>query len=226
MEEFINICRFSQEELKEYVYGRLKKTHTDVRKGDGYVLAKGSFPVLLVAHIDTVHKSLPEEIIVYDSLGIITSPQGIGGDDRCGVYMIFEVLKKYNCSVLFCEDEELHGVGSGKYVLTKDAEAPFFNYIIEFDRKGCYDAVFYACENQRFIDFITKEHYAKGKGTFTDICVLSPHFDRASVNLSSGYYRAHSTREYVVWQDMVKNIVQACRILAETSEKDVFYFSE
>ena len=227
LESFIKLCGFTQNELKKYVADKLTETHTDVICSDGYVFAKGSFPVMLVAHLDTVHKDLPSEVIAYDSLGVITSPQGIGGDDRCGVYMIFQILKDYNCSVLFCEDEEKHGVGSGKFVASEDGEtvkACNFNYIIEFDRKGSTDAVFYKCDNQEFADFITSDYYVKSKGTFTDICVLCPHFDRAGVNLSCGYYRAHRTDEYVVWSDMQRSIKEACRILARTDKKDIFYF--
>lgn len=224
MDEFIKMCRFSQEELKEYVADKLSHTHKDIIKADGYVLAKGSFPVLLVAHLDTVHQNLPSDVLVYESLGVITSPQGIGGDDRCGVYMIFEVLKNFNCSVLFCEDEEQHGIGAGKFVCSEDASGLSFNYIIEFDRKGSTDAVFYKCENQAFIDFVTADYYVKSTGTFTDICVLSPHFNRAGVNISSGYYKAHRTDEYVVWRDMQRNIKEACGLLTRTEQKDIFSF--
>ena len=99
--EFENICRKSQKKLKKYVKNKLMETHEDVTIGDGFVYAQGKFPVLLVAHMDTVHENLPTTI-VHDG-DIISSPNGIGGDDRCGIYMILEIIKKYHCSVLFCE---------------------------------------------------------------------------------------------------------------------------
>ena len=127
------------------------------------MFAKGSFPVLLVAHLDTVHENLPTEII--EENGTLSSPQGIGGDDRCGVYMIFEVIKKFDCSVLFCEDEELGSIGAKKFVKSNASNNLDFNYIIEFDRKGSIDAVFYKCKNKEFEDFITSDYFKTNIGT-------------------------------------------------------------
>ena len=84
--EFEKLCRMSQKQLKNHVKQRLQSANREVITEDGYVFAKGTFPVLIVAHLDTVHKKLPS-IIEYDlTQNIISSPNGIGGDDRCGDY--------------------------------------------------------------------------------------------------------------------------------------------
>ena len=57
--KFEKICQMSDIRLKKYVEMELKNTHTDITVGDGFVFAKGTIPVLLVAHMDTVHKVLP-----------------------------------------------------------------------------------------------------------------------------------------------------------------------
>ncbi len=223
---FEKICRMSQKDLKKYVTKELNKTHSKIINNDGYVYAQGTFPVLLVAHLDTVHIKLPKTILYDKNLGIMSSPQGIGGDDRCGVYMIFEVLKKYNCSVLFCEDEEIGCVGAEKFTKTKFAKKLEFNYIIEFDRKGNNDAVFYDCDNPEFEEFITKDFYKSAWGSFSDISVLAPFLGCAAVNLSCGYYNAHTTNEYVVLPEMQKSIKEACKILERTTENDRFEYIE
>ena len=133
---FRQLCKMSQKDLKKFVAKALEATHESVHVGDGYVYAQGTFPVLLVAHLDTVHEHLPKTIMFNKQNGSLSSPQGIGGDDRCGVYMVLEVIKKYNCSVLFCEDEESGGIGATKFTKTKLAKNLGFNYIIEFDRQG------------------------------------------------------------------------------------------
>ena len=92
------------DDVKEYVTEQLKTTHDEVISDDGYVYAQGTFPVLLVAHMDTVHVETPKDFLYEDCGDIVSSKQGIGGDDRCGIYMILRVLQQYNCSVLFCED--------------------------------------------------------------------------------------------------------------------------
>ena len=183
---FEKICRMSQKDLKKFVAKKLKATHNKVIEGDGYVFAQGDFPVLLVAHLDTVHKSLPKEIFYDKQKDAVFSPQGIGGDDRCGVYMIFEVLKQFNCSVLFCEDEEIGGIGADKFTRTDIAQELEFNYMIEFDRKGKNDAVFYDCDNGDFEEFITEKFYKTAWGSFSDISILAPFFGCAAVNLSCG----------------------------------------
>jgi hypothetical protein len=216
----------SQKDLKQFVATALQKTHNKVSIGDGYVYAQGKFPVLLVAHLDTEHEHLPK-IIMYDKKSdSLSSPQGIGGDDRCGVYMILEVIKKYNCSVLFCEDEEKGGIGATKFTKTLLAKDLEFNYIIEFDRQGCDDAVFYNCENKDFESFITADYYEKSWGTFSDISILAPFFGCAAVNLSCGYYNPHTKNEYVVLSEMDESIYAACRILERTTENDKFEYIE
>lgn len=222
--EFEKICRMSQKELKKYVKQNLQKAYDSVVCQDGFVYAEGHFPVLLVAHLDTVHRELPKLMIYDKEKNIISSPQGIGGDDRAGVYIVLEVIKRYNCSVLFCEDEEIGCVGSGKFAETKLARELDFNYIIEFDRANANDAVFYQCANQDFEDFITKEFYKKAYGSFTDICEIAPVIGCAAVNLSSGYYNPHTTDEYVNLTEMEESIEAACKILERTTENDKFEY--
>lgn len=225
-EIFEMICRMTQSELKDYVTSQLFLTHKDVYCGDGFVFAQGTFPVLLVAHLDTVHKNKPE-LILYDPYkSVMSSPQGIGGDDRCGVFMIFEVLKSYNCSVLFCEDEEIGGVGARKFIKTDLAKDLSFNYAIEFDRKGKNDAVFYDCDNEEFEDFITESYYNTSWGSFSDISVVAPFLKCAAVNLSCGYYKAHTEDEYVVITEMLASINAACEILSRTTENTKFEYIE
>lgn len=223
---FRRLCIMSQENLKTYLTNKLNETYDNVTVGDGFVYAQGEFPVLLVAHLDTVHSELPKTFL-YDTVSdALSSPQGIGGDDRCGVYMILEIIKRYNCSVLFCEDEERGGIGAQKFVDTKLARELQFNYIIEFDRMGSTDAVFYYCENQDFEDFITDKYYKTNYGSFSDISVIAPALGCAAVNLSCGYYNAHTQSEFVIMSEMEKSICAACDILDKTTEDDVFEYVE
>ena len=223
---FISICKMSQEDLKSYLEIQLQNTHKEITVGDGYIYAQGKFPVLLVAHMDTVHKDLPKFFDYNPKNNSLSSPQGIGGDDRCGIYMILEVIRRYNCSVLFCEDEEIGAVGAGKFVKTDLAKQLEFNYIIEFDRTGCNDAVFYNCDNPDFEEFITKDFYKTSWGSFSDISVVAPALGCAAVNLSCGYYKAHTTNEYVVLSEMENSIYEACKILERTTDEDKFEYIE
>jgi hypothetical protein len=213
-----------QLELKKYLFKKLRKSHGEVEWRDGFLYAKGEFPVLLVAHMDTVHKETVKEVICSD--GKINSPQGIGGDDRCGIYMILEIVKRYNCSVLFCEDEETGGRGATKFTKSDCSMDVNANYIVELDRRGSTDAVFYECDNPEFTDFICKEYFKEAYGTFSDISVVAPHLGLAAVNLSSGYYNAHTTSEYVVEEDIDNIVIEVFGLLDRTDETKFEYIEE
>lgn len=223
---FTTICKMSQPRLKKFVAKKLRETYDNVIVEDGFVYAQGDFPVLLVAHLDTVHATLPLEMIYDNTTDTLSSPQGIGGDDRCGVYMILNIIKKHKCSVLFCEDEEIGCVGADKFVNSDIAKDLQFNYIIEFDRRGKNDAVFYNCDNPEFENFITKTYYKTSWGSFSDISIIAPFLQCAAVNLSCGYYNAHTVSEYVVMAEMEESIKQACNILERTTANDKFEYIE
>lgn len=230
IKNFEYICTLSQKNLKKYVYKQLQGTHDDVVYKDGFVFAKGTFPVLLVAHMDTVHEHLPRKFIRDKFKNTISSPDGIGGDDRCGIYMILELVKKYNCSVVFCEDEEIGGKGAEKfseYMLDfRSNEINDINYIVELDRKGSTDAVFYDCDNSDFEDFITQEYFKTSYGTFSDISYIAPFLAVAAVNLSSGYYNAHTKAEYVVTTEIDRIIEEVGKLLDRTDVNTRFEWVE
>ena len=218
--EFVELCKPKQMELKKILERKLLDAgYIDVVSGDGYVYAKGTVPVLLTAHMDTVHKEPVKDFYEYydeeKKQHIISSPQGIGGDDRCGVYMILELIKTHKCSVLFCEDEEIGGIGSEKFCKTELInELSELKYLIELDRNGKNDAVFYDCENDDFTDFIEDNtNYQWDIGSFSDISNLSPDCKVASVNLSCGYHNAHTTSEYVVVEEMLNTIETVRKLL-------------
>lgn len=242
------IFTMTEKELKDYAAKELKKNYSTVLVEDGFVYAQGDFPVLLVAHLDTVHPSTPKSFTYLKDGQTVSSPQGIGGDDRCGVYAILNIIKKYHCSVVFCEQEESGCIGAEKFVkyindqiqefkkledkVTSSPVVDFiagldFNYIIELDRRGNKDAVFYDCDNPEFEEFITKDNdWETDWGSFSDICTIAPAIGAAAVNLSCGYYNAHTLLEYVNLKELEDTITKVGKILDRTTEKDRFEFIE
>lgn len=211
--KFVEICKLNQKLLKIWLEIQLMDAgYEDIVSGDGYLYAKGTHPVLLTAHMDTVHKEDVKDFFEYHdkekNRHIISSPQGIGGDDRCGVYMILEIIKTHKCSVLFCEDEEIGCVGAGKFV-KEDIfeELKELKYMIELDRRGHNDAVFYQCDSKDFKKFIEENTgYKTAHGSCSDISTLAPRAKIAAVNLSCGYHNAHTISEYVVMEEMINTI--------------------
>ena len=217
--KFEELCVKTQEEMKEFVVNELlKRNRGEIIKDDGFVMYVGTYPVLLCAHMDTVHSKLPS-VFVYAN-GTISSPQGIGGDDRCGIYMIFEVLKHYDCSVLFLEDEENGCIGARKFCASNIAEEYIdkFNFIVEYDRKGNNHAVFYECDNKEFTRFITSGFFEEKEGTCSDISYLAPKLNAAAVNLSCGYYDEHNLEHYVVLNEMETVIKESIKLIDKAKE--------
>lgn len=216
IDKFINICKMSQPELKKYLMNELEEAGYEVISQKGFLYARGDLPVLLTAHMDTVHKECVREVCIVGST--ISSPQGIGGDDRCGCYIILEAIKKYKPYVLFCEDEEIGCVGSQIFSETEFIkELTQLNYIIELDRKESNDLVFYNCRNTEFKKYmVEKTGWKEARGSYTDISVLCPACDVAGVNLSCGYYSPHMVSEWVDFFDMkntitvVENLLECC----------------
>ena len=147
--EFEQIFQLSQGNLKEALVGELKALGYKPKSRKGYLYASGEMPVMLIAHMDTVHRQLVEHICYSEDGRVMMSPEGIGGDDRAGVYMILRILQEAKCHVLFCEDEEGGGQGARKF--ERSSIRPEVNYLVELDRHGGNDAVFYSCNNREFI---------------------------------------------------------------------------
>ena len=226
-EDFVKILKQDQSSLKRYLKKRLKRLGYDPVLDDGYLYAKGNVPVLLIAHLDTVHEKEPETINVTD--GVVWSPQGIGGDDRCGVYAILRIIKENKCSVLFCEDEEIGCIGAGKFAKTELCKqvAEDINFMVEIDRKGNNDLVYYSNGNTAFKNWCEQiTGYKTNWGTCSDISKLMPAMNRSGVNISSGYYDEHTLRHKIVLSDLEKTIEAVKKLVnAEVPDGPFHYIS-
>ena len=153
------------------------KGKTLISKGN-FVLVHGQAPVMLVSHLDTVHEQPVKDICISADGNILMSPQGIGGDDRCGVFALCNIYKsaKIKPWLLFTCDEEVGGLGAKKFCLAHQQhqlpkEVDNLKLLIELDRKGKNDAVFYRCANPDFEAYITSKGFKTAQGSFSDISV-------------------------------------------------------
>ena len=215
-------CLQPQMALKEMLDDELQTMGREVINEDGFIYSPGSHPVLLIAHTDTVHKELPTDIYIDTSdpdspQGDLRSEHGVGGDDRAGCLIIMELIKTLDCHVLFCEDEEIHRVGAGKFCKTDIR--PDVQFIVEFDRRDRDHAVFYGCHNEGFIKFVTSFGYIEEVGSYSDISDIAPHLDIAAVNLSTGYYNAHRPYEYIRIHEVGEIIEQAIPLITDVSKR-------
>lgn len=192
-----------------------------------YIIVRGEAPVMLLAHLDTVHKEPVKHICKSDSGNILMSPQGIGGDDRCGIYALTAVYAQAQVKpwLLFTCDEEVGGVGAEAFCAKHRAgktpkELDELKLLIEIDRKGRNDAVYYDCDNPEFEEYISSKGFETKWGSFSDISYVAPELDVAAVNLSSGYYNAHTLHEYINRKHLNMTVKKILEIVTEAARPD------
>ena len=201
-----------QESLLKVMYKFLTSKYDKVYGTKDYLIAVGDIPVALVAHMDTVFATPPENIFYDRVKNVMWSPNGLGADDRAGVYSIVQVLKQgLRPSIILTTEEEKGALGATAII--KDfPEAPMeLKYIIELDRRGSIDCVFYDCDNPDFEEYVESFGFVTAWGTFTDISVICPAWKVAGVNLSTGYEDEHSYSETLYvghMQATIKKVIQ------------------
>ena len=198
-----------------------------------FILVRGTAPVMLVAHMDTVHEKPVKQICASEDGNILMSPQGIGGDDRCGVFALLKVYQSAQVKpwLLFTCDEEVGGLGAQHFcqahsqgLLPKELDA--LKFLVEIDRKGSNDAVFYDCDNPDFEAYIVSKGFRTAFGSFSDISLIAPELGVAAVNLSSGYYNAHTLHEFINVAELHETLHRVGEIIAEVSELPRFEYVE
>lgn len=244
--DFISICKMTQKTLKKYLVRELKKYYNkeDIYPRDGFVFVKGEIPVMVTAHMDTVHKETIKNYYEWIeeqedkakgttyNVHVLSSPQGIGGDDRCGIWMILQILEcGYRPFIIFNEDEEIGCVGANKFC--KEVNVDLHNmckevkFIIELDRKGKHDLVFYDCANDDFTNWCEETTgWKEAYGTCSDISYIAPKLGCAAVNLSCGYYDEHKLWHTVKIEEMFNTLSTAIKMIEASETVERFEYVE
>ena len=162
-----------------------------------FIIAKGDIPVALVAHCDTVFPHPPKDIFYDKEANVMWSPQGLGADDRAGIYAIIQIINDdLKPHIIITTGEESGCIGSGK-IVGKMTNHPFddLKFMVQLDRRGFRDSVFYQCDNIDFENFVNNFGFETNYGSLSDISVLAPVWGIAAVNFSVGYMDEHSKEE-------------------------------
>lgn len=226
--QFAALCKATEQELWMTLPLYLEKYgYKEILVTKDYIMAHGTLPVILAAHLDTVFPSPPEDIYYDTKAHVAWSPQGMGADDRAGVYAITRILKEteYRPHLLFSTGEEKGCVGVSQ--LVKDyPKFPWGNlkYIAQLDRRGKEDCVFYDCVNEDFQHYIEDFGFKTVYGTFTDIVVICPAWKVAGVNLSVGYENEHSIAEYLKFDDLELTISRVKHMLSIAQYGSTFIY--
>jgi len=206
-------------------------------------MTSGEYYPCVVSHMDTVHGSHRELIETKTNLIIedtgesemgeliakhpITKEQtGIGGDDKCGVYVCLEMFERFDIlKGTFFVEEEIGMLGS------KQADDKFFEnvgYAIQFDAPSS-NWISEVCSGVKLFDEDFKEEikgtlnecgYTKfSKDPFTDVNQLASKYDFNCLNLGCGYYRQHTNSEYVVVEEVSDSIKAGYELITKLGLK-------
>ena len=224
IEQFFQL---KQSSLMKAMRQYLKSKYDTVLCEKEYLIAVGDIPVALVAHLDTVFTAPPQRIFYDRTKNVMWSPDGLGADDRAGVYAIVQILKAgLRPTVIFTTDEEKGCLGAEALVKNLPIAPTELKYIIELDRRGSDDCVFYQCDNEQFEDYVESFGFVMNFGSFSDISVICPAWRVAGVNLSIGYYDEHSYSETLYVGQMLNTIEKVKRMLLSVDKADKYEYKE
>ena len=214
-----------------WIRNNVPEARVDIDREIGNIyVTKGvsdTFPCL-VSHIDQVQSIHSRDFQAIETKEIIFgySPknkrlEGLGADDKNGVWICLRCLLKYeNIKVAFFVGEEVGCVGSSK------ADMDFFKdvrFVIQCDRRGSSDLIASICSTEiaskEFIEATGHEQfgYHLEEGMMTDVLTLKENgLGVSAVNMSCGYYDPHSDHEFTIKKDLinclnfVEHIIENC----------------
>lgn len=212
---------------KAFEYGA---DHAEMDKHGNLFITKGigDYPCV-VAHMDQVQEFHSKDFQCFvcgdTILGYSQSKkrqEGLGADDKNGIFVALECLRKFdNIKLAFFTEEECGTIGSSA------ADISFFDdcrFVVQCDRKGNSDFVnnIYStslCSEEFLHDTeMEKFGYAPHVGGLTDVYALSENYLEVSCcNMSCGYYNPHTDEEVTSISDLercrdfVFNIIDNCK---------------
>ena len=206
-----------------YIYFKQFKAEIDINDLSIVVNPKqAENNVILVAHYDTVFNNKKKRVNYYDKVAnVMFSPYGLGADDRAGVFglcYIYEYCLKHNIKppvLIFTDMEEIGGYGAEEVASLYDFYRALF--LIELDRRGSKDVVFYNNEPKEFVKYIEKFGFKESFGSFSDIQILGERWNLCSANISIGYYYNHTKAEILKVNELFATIEKTIKILQKAN---------
>lgn len=234
LKRLIKILNLSPIEVLDYFAHECKRRGypASVFEPNVYLFEKGS-DIAFVAHVDTVfdkHPGVPKR--EGETLISPTPSCGLGADDRLGICAFLDLMDEhpfFRPSFFLCNFEEIGGLGARilneTFYYLNDFKC---RALIELDRRGKKDAVFYHEPTPLFHKLVLDEGFVEQQGTFSDISFMNTNYSfmfAPSVNLSIGYINEHTSAERIIlpwYEDALKRIF-SLYVKLSTEKRDYCY---
>lgn len=217
--------------LKDWIRRNVPDAHYEVDNIGNLYVVKGesdTYPCI-VAHMDQVQKEHSHDFQVVETKDVLfgfslknVELQGLGADDKNGIWIALKCLKKYpimKCA--FFVGEEIGCIGSSKCDMT------FFTncrYVLQCDRRGGNDLIpnvggWTELCSKEFLEAIGYDAFGfkTTTGMMTDVEALKNRgLAVSSLNISVAYYRPHTDEEFTVKSELrntlafVEHIIETC----------------
>ena len=209
-----------EREIKEYVEDFLKreKIKYNIDKYNQIFYLKKNTP-LICAHMDTVELEPSTEFYMEYGGRILGKESFLGADDKNGVWILLNLIKifKNSISFIFSTEEEsmkmnIASIFDNRKILDS------IKYCLVFDRRDGGDIIGtrngYCNEDlENDIAEIGKEFkYKPASGIVSDCDAIST-YGIPCVNLSCGYYKAHTKKEYTILKELIRSYKFGVKIL-------------
>jgi putative aminopeptidase FrvX len=243
-EDMVEFVCNELDEIPGVYYYRDKMMNIYATKGE---LSEGEFYPMFIAHTDTVHQKVDKIIVKEENLSrphtfgkkfddqeVLClkaytedgNPTGIGGDDKCGIFICLELLKsldKVKIGLFVSEETGCHGSSNCDVSFLKDV-----GYITQYDAPGNH-LITEICSGvqlfERGSEFFQKTLPLIENGfggevliqshPYTDISQLKKKSDVCCINMSCGYYNMHSSQEFISIKD-VEDAINIGKNMVET----------
>jgi putative aminopeptidase FrvX len=250
---------YQEEDMVEYLCSEMDKINGVSYYKDGMMniyatkgeLLEGEFYPMFIAHTDTVHSKVDKIIVKeenlirpntfgksFDDIEVVClkaytedgGPTGIGGDDKCGIFICLELLKqldKVKIGLFVSEETGCHGSSKCDETFLKDV-----GYITQYDAPGnhlisesCSGVRLFERDGEFFkktlkvIEESFKNEMLIQSHPYTDIMQLKKKSDVSCINMSCGYYNMHSNQEFISIEDVKCSIEAGKNMVKELGYK-------
>lgn len=230
--------------IKDWIRRNVPDAHFEVDNIGNLYVVKGesdTYPCI-VAHMDQVQKEHSHDFQVVETKDILfgfslknVELQGLGADDKNGIWIALKCLKKYDImKSAFFVGEEIGCIGSSK------CDMSFFTdcrYVLQCDRRGGNDLIpnvggWTELCSKEFLEAIGYEAFGfkTTTGMMTDVEALKNRgLAVSSLNISVAYYRPHTDEEFTVKSELrntlafVEHIIETCLDVYPHEEEMGYY---
>jgi hypothetical protein len=254
---------YQEEDMVEYICDELEKIHGVTFYRDNMMniyatkgtLEEGEFYPMFIAHTDTVHNKIDKIVVKEEKLkrpytfgknfddtlvdvlkayDVNDLPTGIGGDDKCGIFICLELLKqldKVKIGLFVSEETGCHGSSKCDENFLQDV-----GYITQYDAPGNHliteicsgvrlferDSEFFTKTSKVITESFGNEMLVQSH-PYTDISQLKKKIDVSCINMSCGYYNMHSPQEFISIEDVKCAIEAGKNMVKELGHKKYEY---